>query len=115
MKKILLRLSTLLFVATVGLVGCSTSGSSEGGDVEPSDSITEMENTDFSVEQVEFQQELVASEMTLEDAGALVEATGYTWRVGSIDGQEQVVTMDYRMDRLTLSTQDNIVVDATWG
>jgi hypothetical protein len=74
-----------------------------------------MENTDFSVEQVEFQQELVASEMTLEDAGALVEATGYTWRVGSIDGQEQVVTMDYRMDRLTLSTQDNIVVDATWG
>jgi hypothetical protein len=115
MKKILLRLSTLLFVAAVGLVGCSTSGSSEGDDVELSESITEMENTDFSVEQVEFQQELVASEMTLEDAGALVEATGYTWRVGSIDGQEQVVTMDYRMDRLTLSTQDNIVVDATWG
>ena len=115
MKKMIFRLSTLLFVATIGLVGCSTSGSSEGGEVEPSGTMTATENTDFSVEQVEFQQELVASGMTLEDAGALIEATGYTWRVGSIDGQEQVVTMDYRMDRLTMSTQDNIVVNATWG
>ena len=72
-------------------------------------------NTDFSVEQVEFQQELVASEMTLEDAGVLIQASGYTWRVGSIDGEAQVVTMDYQTDRLTLSTQDGIVVDASWG
>ncbi len=115
MKKILLRLSALLFVATVGLVGCSTSGSGESSEVEPSETMTATENTDFSPVQVDFQQELVASEMTLEDAGALIEANGYTWRVGSIDGQEQVVTMDYRMDRLTLSTQDNIVIDATWG
>ena len=115
MKKILLRLSALLFVATVGLVGCSTGDTSESGEVAPSESITETENTDVSTQQLEFQQELIASGMTLEDAGALIEATGYTWRVGSIDGQEQVVTMDYRMDRLTLSTQDNIVIDATWG
>ena len=115
MKKILLRLSALLFVATVGLVGCSTGDTSESGEVAPSESITEMENTDFSVEQVEFQQELVASGMTLEDAGALIQASGYTWRVGSIDGEAQVVTMDYQTDRLTLSTQDGIVVDAFWG
>ena len=108
MKKILLRLSALLFVATVGLVGCSTGDTSESGEVAPSESITETENTDVSAQQLEFQQELVASGMTLEDAGD-------TWRVGSIDGQEQVVTMDYRMDRLTLSTQDNIVVEAFWG
>ena len=115
MKKIIFCLSTLLFVATIGLVGCSTSGSSEGGEVEPSGTTTATENTDFSVEQVEFQQELVASEMTLEDAGVLIQASGYTWRVGSIDGEAQVVTMDYQIDRLTLSTQDSIVVDAFWG
>ncbi|MFY9207481.1 MAG: hypothetical protein WAO33_00035 [Candidatus Nanopelagicales bacterium] len=115
MKKFLLRLSALLFVTTVGLVGCSTSDTSESGEVAPSESITETENTDVSAEQLEFQQELVASGMTLEDASTLIEAAGYMWRVGSIDGQEQVVTMDYRIDRLTLSTQDNIVIDATWG
>ena len=115
MKKILLSLSTLLFVATVGLVGCSTSGSGESSEVEPSETMAATENTDFSPEQVEFQQELVASEMTLEDAGALIEGNGYTWRVGSIDGEAQAVTMDYQTDRLTLSTQDTIVVDAFWG
>ena len=115
MKKILLRLSTILFVTTVGLVGCSTSGSGESGEVEPSGTMTAPENTDFSAEQLKFQQELGASEMTLEDAGALIQASGYTWRVGSIDGEAQVVTMDYQTDRLTLSTQDGIVVDAFWG
>ena len=51
MKKILLRLSTILFVTTVGLVGCSTSGSGESGEVEPSGTMTAAENTDFSAEQ----------------------------------------------------------------
>ena len=115
MKKILLRLSAILFVTTVGLVGCSTSGSGEGGEVGPSGTMNAPENTDFSAEQLKFQQELVASEITLEDAGALIKASGYTWRVGSIDGEAQVVTMDYQIDRLTLSTQDSIVVDAFWG
>ena len=115
MKKNLLRLSAILFVTTVGLVGCSSSGSGEGGEAEPSGTMTAPENTDLSAEQLKFQQELVASDITLGDAGALIQASGYTWRVGSIDGEAQVVTMDYQADRLTLSTQDGFVVDAFWG
>ncbi len=115
MNKILFRLVALLFVATVGVVGCSNSDTSESGEVAPSETITETENPDISTEQVEFQQDLISAGLPLEDAGALIEVNGYNWRVGSVDGESQMVTMDYRVDRLTLSTQDNIVVDATWG
>jgi hypothetical protein len=48
-------------------------------------------------------------------ATALIEQNGYTWRLGTIDGEPQAVTMDYRIDRLTLTVDAGIVTDATWG
>jgi hypothetical protein len=32
-----------------------------------------------------------------------------------IDGESLPMTMDYRLDRINLTLQDGIVVDASWG
>ena len=72
-------------------------------------------NPDITPEQIAFVDELLATPLSQEDATGRIEAAGYTWRLGTIDGEPQAVTMDYRTDRLTLTTQDGLVVDATWG
>lgn len=72
-------------------------------------------NPDITPEQVAFVDELLATPLPLDDATARIEAAGYSWRLGTIDGEPQAVTMDYRIDRLTLTTQDGLVIDATWG
>ena len=70
---------------------------------------------DVTPEQETFRTDLIAAGLPQDDATALIEQNGYTWRLGTIDGEPQAVTMDYRLDRLTLTVDDGIVTDAMWG
>lgn len=53
--------------------------------------------------------------LDVDDAKQAVDAAGYTWRIGTVDGQPQPVTMDYREDRLTFTVDGGVVTDAVWG
>jgi len=51
--------------------------------------------------------------LTWSDAQAYATTEELVIRVGAIDGQPQMVTMDYRPGRITVSLVDDIVVDYT--
>ncbi len=95
-------------MAAVVLTACSSSESAESAP--PSDVINEI-----TPEQQTFRADLIAASLPQDEATALIEQNGYTWRLGTIDGEPQAVTMDYRIDRLTLTVDAGIVTDATWG
>lgn len=59
--------------------------------------------------------QMVDGRMTADEAGAFAKANGYLLRVGSIDGQPQAVTMDYRTERFTVSTVAGAVTGCTYG
>jgi hypothetical protein len=58
---------------------------------------------------------MVTGRMTAAQATAFAESNGYTARVGSIDGQPQAVTADYRPDRFTLDLVGGVVTGCTYG
>jgi len=95
-------------LAAVVLAACSSSEPAESAPT--SDVITEV-----TAEQETFRTDLIAAALPQDEATALIEQNGYTWRLGTIDGEPQAVTMDYRLDRLTLTVDSGIVTDATWG
>jgi hypothetical protein len=107
--------------AVAGLLSISVlAGCSEADDAaptpEPTSEQTEQEvNPDITPEQTAFVNDLLVTPLPQDEATARIEEAGYTWRLGTIDGEPQAVTMDYRIDRLTLTTQDGLVIDATWG
>lgn len=106
--------AALTLSTALSLSGC---GSNEAV-TEPTDTTTETESTvdpDITAEQLTFVEELLAEPLPQDEATARIEEAGYVWRLGTIDGEPQAVTMDYRIDRLTLTTQDGLVTDATWG
>lgn len=70
---------------------------------------------EISPEQVTFAADLVAQGVDEATAAAQIEAAGYTYRVVMIDGESFPMTMDYRLDRINLTLENGIVVDATWG
>jgi len=118
------RVVTVLAAIGLGalvLAGCS----SETGDSTSTDPSTPSqetsqapeEETDMNItpEQVAFLDELIAEPMPQDEATAMIEQADYVWRLGTIDGQPQAVTMDYRNDRLTLTVQDGLVTDGMWG
>lgn len=116
-----MRRQTLSTIAVAGLLSISVlAGCSENDDAaptpEPTSEQTEQEvNPDITPEQTAFVNELLATPLPQDEATARIEEAGYIWRLGTIDGEPQAVTMDYRIDRLTLTTQDGLVIDATWG
>jgi hypothetical protein len=59
--------------------------------------------------------QMVTGRMTAAQATAFAESNGYTARVGSIDGQPQAVTADYRPDRFTLDLVGGVVTGCTYG
>lgn len=95
-------------LAAVLLGACSSS------EPEPSASSGEV-ITEVTAEQETFRTDLISAGLPQDEAAALIEQNGYTWRLGTIDGEPQAVTMDYRLDRLTLTVDDGIVTDAIWG
>lgn len=97
------------------LSGCSST--SDSTSTSPTQDETEVSNVDPDItpEQNAFVSDLLATPLPQDEATARIEEAGYVWRLGTIDGEPQAVTMDYRLDRLTLTTQDGLVIDATWG
>ena len=59
--------------------------------------------------------QIVAQGLQLEAAQALAEASGYTTRVGTLDGAPQAVTSDLRDDRFTFEVKNNAVTGCTIG
>jgi hypothetical protein len=60
-------------------------------------------------------EQVVAEALPLDAAVALAEASGYTTRVGTLDGQPQAVTTDFREDRMTFDVDADVVVGCTVG
>lgn len=58
---------------------------------------------------------MVTDELTFADADKLAQANGYTARLASINGKPQALTMDFRFDRMNLSTVINAVTECTYG
>jgi len=101
-----------LAIAALGI----SAGLLSGCTSEPAESSNEVAVIDeISDEQRVFAENLVAQEPLLDDATAQIEEAGYAWRLGTIDGEPQAVTMDYRLDRLTLTVNDGVVTEAQWG
>ena len=71
--------------------------------------------TEPTADQFAFTADLRVSNLALEDAAELITANNYTYRVGVIDGEPQALTMDFDINRITLVTEDGIVVGAGWG
>lgn len=105
-RMIAVGIAALLAAGAVG--ACS---SSEPTEVAPTEEVI----TDVTPEQETFRTDLIAAGLPQDEATALIEQNGYTWRLGTIDGEPQAVTMDYRLDRLTLTIDAGIVTDAMWG
>lgn len=53
--------------------------------------------------------------MSAEEAEAYATEVGVEYRVGTVDGQPQAVTMDYRPDRVTVTIDNGVVTAATVG
>lgn len=68
-----------------------------------------------SAQMVGMCRQMTSAPMTAEQATAFAASNGYSARVGSIDGQPQAVTMDYRPDRFTLALVNGVVVSCTYG
>lgn len=108
----------LAVVAVLGISACASDEVSEptatpSQTAEPSEEPAV--NPDITAEQNAFVDELLAEPLPQDEATTRIEEAGYSWRLGTIDGEPQAMTMDYRIDRLTLTTQDGLVIDATWG
>ena len=125
-KTIALTAAGLLGVSL--LTACSESETSDS--VEPTESTQSLEPTadeesngessedldmNITQEQRDFLADLIADPMPQDQATAQIEEAGYVWRLGTIDGEPQAVTMDYRTDRLTLTVDDGLVTDGMWG
>jgi hypothetical protein len=70
---------------------------------------------EITPDQVTLAEDLIVQGVDEATAAGTIEAAGYTYRVIMIDGESLPVTMDYRTDRINLTLQDGIVVDASWG
>lgn len=120
------RLATASLAAiTLGLLGaCAEQSSPDPEAATPTATSTpqpsptpdeENMNPDITAEQITFVDELLAEPLPQDEATKRIEEAGYAWRLGTIDGEPQAVTMDYRTDRLTLTVDNGLVTDATWG
>ena len=59
--------------------------------------------------------QMVGGAMTSEKAAAFAASNGYSMRVGSVDGVPQMLTMDFRWDRINVSLVKNVVTSCTYG
>ena len=59
--------------------------------------------------------QMISAGMSPEEATGLAEDNGYIARVGTIDGEPQAVTMDFREDRFTFEVSEGAVIGCTYG
>lgn len=96
-------------LAAVGLVALAACSSGDAGD----GSAAVPDGADQAM--VALCEEMVGQGLSPEEADALAVGNGYVTRVGSIDGEPQAVTMDYRTDRFTFDVVDGAVTACTYG
>ena len=68
-----------------------------------------------SAQMVGMCRQMVAGPMSFDQADAFARSNGYSARIGSLDGQPQAVTADYRPDRFTLDIVAGAVTGCTYG
>jgi hypothetical protein len=68
-----------------------------------------------SAQMVGMCRQMVSGGMTFDQAKAFAESNGYLARVGSIDGEPQAVTADYRPDRFTVDIVSDAVTACQYG
>ncbi len=68
-----------------------------------------------SAQMVGMCRQMVDGRMSFDQASVFAQSNGYSARIGSIDGQPQAVTADYRPDRFTLDMVSDAVVSCTYG
>ena len=68
-----------------------------------------------SAQMVGMCRQMVTGAMTPAQASAFAQSNGYITRVGTIDGQPQAVTADYRPDRFSLELTGGVVTGCTYG
>lgn len=105
-----------LCAAGVLLSGCFGS-SGDSGDGTPSPAATDVPAVEAGSDpaMIALCDQMFAEGLSPEDAAALAEQNGYVARVGTIDGEPQAVTMDYRLDRFTFEVADGVVVACQYG
>lgn len=100
-----------VLVGGIALTGCSSDSASESA---PSEEATMVEaGSDPAM--LALCDQMVADGLTVDEATALAEENGYIARVGTIDGEPQAVTMDYRVDRFTFDVADGVVIACQYG
>ena len=112
-----LKAPRVMALAASAFIGCALlAGCSSSDDASADCSIVEEGlDPDITQEQIDFACDLTADPLPQDEATAKIEDAGYDWRIGVIDGEPQVVTMDYRIDRLTLTVNNGLVTDSMWG
>ena len=109
----------LVFAAVLFLSACSSDSSRSDEKVsqtQPSSDPNSME-TDLTItsSQQVFVDDLLADKLTESEATTRIQDSGYSSRIGERNGEQFMLTMDYRNDRLTLTVVDDIVTEAYWG
>ena len=105
-------------IAVTALVGLTACSSSSGGDATPavaSEANLSGEPVTTKDDMTALCDQIVAQALPLEAAVALAESSGYTTRVGKIDGEDQALTMDLREDRFTFEVEADFVTACTIG
>ena len=59
--------------------------------------------------------QIVEQQLSPDAATASAEGSGYTTRIGSVDGEAKPLTMDYREDRMTFTVVDDVVTECLVG
>lgn len=105
-----------LCAAVVLLSGCLGS-SGDSGEATPTPAASDLPAVEAGSDpaMIALCDQMVAEGLSPEDATALAEQNGYIARVGTIDGEPQAVTMDYRLDRFTFEVADGVVVACQYG
>lgn len=105
----------LAAAAVTGLTACSTTASGSGSDAVVSEADLSGTPVTTADDMTALCEQIVAEGLPVEAAVALAEASGYTTRVSSIDGEDQAVTMDLQEDRFTFETEAGLVTACTIG
>ena len=116
MRRSALTVTAGALLLGVALTGCSSSSSTPSSSAPAaSASPTEGEDMPGTEEMRALCDQMIADGLTPEDATALAENAGYVGRVGTIDGEPQAVTMDFREDRFTFEVTGGKVTACTYG
>ncbi len=106
-----LATAAIAVMALTGLTACSSSSS----DMPASEVNLSGSPVTANEDMTALCASIIEQALPLEAAVALAEASGYTTRVGTIDGEDQALTMDLREDRFTFATEAGIVTGCTIG